>query len=142
MSRKKKRIIIKKENDLFAIDNNEYFSNFLNISFDIYRKTINAISQNEGLLIHISPKFQTILLKIEKYFADDVIKFEQWELETLIDWVDCMCIIILSAPEEWEPFLENDEPNETINIFIQLSEEFIQQSKKILNHDMRQKKPN
>lgn len=137
-----KRIIIKKENDLYVIDNNEYFSNFLNISFDIYRKTINAISQSEGIYIHISPKFQTILLKIEKHFKEETIKFERWELESILDWIDCMCVIILNAPKELEPFLENDESDESLNVFLQLSEEFMQKSKKILKYDTGQKKLN
>lgn len=142
MPRKKKRIFIKKEDNLYIIYNNEYFSNFLNISFDIYRKTINAISQDQGILIDISPKFRKILLKIENNFTDDIIKFENWELEALVDWVDCMCVIILSAPQEWEPLLGSDEPSESLNIFLQLSEEFIKNAKKVLNHDAEQKKPN
>lgn len=123
MSRTK--IKIEKTNDLITIDKDKNYEFLLSMSIIFYQKIMTIMQSHEELLISLNPKFENLLIKIN--LKNEKIELNEDELKLLIDWIDCLCLIMLD--------LESiDLKNKEIQKYLKMSEKFIISSKKILNN--------
>jgi len=118
------KIIIEKDNQEFVIKNDKNYELFFSMSIVFYQRIIEFMKKDTGMIISINPKFETLLLKIS--FHNEEIKLNEEDLKLLIDWVDCLCLIMLDIESI-------DYKNKDIKKYLRLSESLIANSKKLLN---------
>lgn len=120
----KSQIKIEKDGDIFIIAKDKNYELFFSMSVVFYQKVIEIMKQDSGLNISINPKFESVLLKMS--LNNESIKINQDDLKLLLDWVDCLCLIMLDIESI-------DYKNKDIKKYLRLSESLISNSKKIIN---------
>ena len=119
-------IKIQKLNDFIIIDKDKNYEFLLSMSIVFYQKLMQIMQDNEEVLISLNPKFESLLSKIN--LKNEVIKINNEELKLLIDWIDCLCLIMLDLDSI-------DFKNKEIQKYLKVSEKFISSGKKILNNN-------
>jgi len=67
----KSKIKLEKKDNLFVIDKNKNYESFFSMSIVFYQKLIQLMEENEGVNIHLNPKFEMLLNKLSlniKYY--------------------------------------------------------------------------
>jgi hypothetical protein len=119
----KAKIKLEKKDNLFVIDKNKNYESFFSMSIVFYQKLIQLMEENEGVNIHLNPKFEILLNKLS--LNNEEIKLEQNDLKLLVDWTDCLCVIMLELDSI-------DFKDKEIQKYLRLSETLIQQGKEFL----------
>jgi len=119
-------IKIEKSDDCIIIDKDKNYEFLLSMSIVFYQKLMQIMQDNEEVLISLNPKFESLLSKIN--LKNEVIKINNEELKLLIDWIDCLCLIMLDLDSI-------DFKNKEIQKYLKVSEKFISSGKKILNNN-------
>jgi hypothetical protein len=119
----KAKIKLEKKDNLFVIDKNKNYESFFSMSIVFYQKLIQLMEENEGVNIHLNPKFEMLLNKLS--LNNEEIKLEQNDLKLLVDWTDCLCVIMLELDSI-------DFKDKEIQKYLRLSETLIQQGKEFL----------
>jgi len=119
----KSKIKLEKKDNLFVIDKNKNYESFFSMSIVFYQKLIQLMEENEGVNIHLNPKFEMLLNKLS--LNNEEIKLEQNDLKLLVDWTDCLCVIMLELDSI-------DFKDKEIQKYLRLSETLIQQGKEFL----------
>jgi hypothetical protein len=117
-------IKIERSNDFIIIDKDKNYEFLLSMSIVFYQKLMFIMQDNEEVLISLNPKFENLLSKIN--LKNETIKINNEELQLLIDWIDCLCLIMLDLDSI-------DFKNKEIQKYLKMSEKFILSGKKILN---------
>lgn len=120
----KSQIKIEKDGDVFIISKDKNYELFFSMSVVFYQKVIEIMKQDSGLNISINPKFESVLLKMS--LNNESIKINEDDLKLLLDWVDCLCLIMLDIESI-------DYKNKDIKKYLRLSESLISNSKKLIN---------
>lgn len=123
MARNKIQINIEKSNDFFVIEKDKNYEFFLSMSIIFYQKLMSIIQSGDGMIISLNPKFENLLSKIS--LKNEVIKLTEDELKLMIDWTDCLCLIMLDIDSI-------DFKNKEIKKYLKLSEIFISTCKKLI----------
>ena len=119
----KSKIKLEKKDNLFVIDKNKNYELFFSMSIVFYQKLIQLMEENEGVNIYLNPKFEVLLNKLSLY--NEEIKLDQNDLKLLVDWTDCLCVIMLELDSI-------DFKDKEIQKYLRLSETLIQQGKEFL----------
>jgi len=119
----KAKIKLEKKDNLFVIDKNKNYESFFSMSIVFYQKLIQLMEEHEGVNIHLNPKFEMLLNKLS--LNNEEIKLEQNDLKLLVDWTDCLCVIMLELDSI-------DFKDKEIQKYLRLSETLIQQGKEFL----------
>jgi hypothetical protein len=119
----KAKIKLEKKDNLFVIDKNKNYESFFSMSIVFYQKLIQLMEEYEGVNIHLNPKFEMLLNKLS--LNNEEIKLEQNDLKLLVDWTDCLCVIMLELDSI-------DFKDKEIQKYLRLSETLIQQGKEFL----------
>jgi hypothetical protein len=117
-------IKIEKSDDFIIIEKDKNYEFLLSMSIIFYQKLMTIMQSNEEFLISMNPKFENLLSKIN--LKNEAIKINNEELKLLIDWIDCLCLIMLDLDSI-------DLKNKDIQKYLKMSGKFILSSKKILN---------
>jgi hypothetical protein len=117
-------IKIEKSDDFIIIEKDKNYEFLLSMSIIFYQKLMTIMQSNEEFLISMNPKFENLLSKIN--LKNETIKINNEELQLLIDWIDCLCLIMLDLDSI-------DLKNKDIQKYLKMSGKFILSSKKILN---------
>jgi hypothetical protein len=117
-------IKIEKSDDFIIIEKDKNYEFLLSMSIIFYQKLMTIMQSNEEFLISMNPKFENLLSKIN--LKNETIKINSEELKLLIDWIDCLCLIMLDLDSI-------DLKNKDIQKYLKMSGKFILSSKKILN---------
>lgn len=120
----KAKIKLEKQDNLFVIDKNKNYELFFSMSIVFYQKVIQAMEENGGISLYLNPKFEILLNKLS--LNNNEIKLEENDLKLLVDWADCLCLIMLEIDSI--NFKDKD-----IQKFLGLSETLIKQSKELLS---------
>lgn len=115
---------IEKVNDFFIIDKNENYEFFFSMSILFYQKLITIMQDSEGIVLHMNPKFETLLQKLN--LKNEVIKINKDDLNIMIEWIDCLCLIMLDIDSI-------DLKNKEIKKYLRIAESIISSGKKLLN---------
>lgn len=119
----KAKIKIEQQDNFFIIDKNKNYELFFSMSIVFYQKIIQLMQENEGVNIYLNPKFEVLLNKLS--LSNKEIKLEKNDLKLLIDWADCLCIIMLEIDSI-------DFKDKEIQKYLRLSETLIKQGKELL----------
>lgn len=110
------KITIEKINDHFLIKKDKNYQSFFSMSVIFYHRVIEVIKQDSGMNVAMNPKFEILLTKLS--FDNEKIIIDLDQLKLMVDWVDCLCLIMLE--------IENlDFKNKEIKKYLRLSESFI-----------------
>lgn len=120
----KAKIKIEKKDQNFVITKNKNYELFLSMSIIFYQKLITLMQENEGVNIYLNPKFEILLNKISLNNSEIIL--ENDDLKLLIDWADCLCIIMLEIDSI-------DFKDKDIQKYLGLSESLIKQGKNLLS---------
>jgi hypothetical protein len=120
----KAKIKLEKQDNLFVIDKNKNYELFFSMSIVFYQKVIQAMEENGGISLYLNPKFEILLNKLS--LNNNEIKLEENDLKLLVDWADCLCLIMLEIDSI--NFKDKD-----IQKFLGLSETLIKQGKELLS---------
>lgn len=119
----KAKIKIEQQDNFFIIDKNKNYELFFSMSIVFYQKIIQLMQENEGVNIYLNPKFEVLLNKLS--LNNQEIKLDKNDLKLLIDWADCLCIIMLEIDSI-------DFKDKEIQKYLRLSETLIKQGKELL----------
>ena len=120
----KAKIKIEQQDNFFIIDKNKNYKLFFSMSIVFYQKIIQLMQENEGVNIYLNPKFEVLLNKLS--LNNKEIKLDKNDLKLLIDWADCLCIIMLEIDSI-------DFKDKEIQKYLRLSETLIKQGKELIS---------
>jgi hypothetical protein len=115
---------IEKIDDSYIIDKDENYEFFFSMSIIFYQKLISIMQNSEGVVLSMNPKFENLLTKLN--LKNEIIKINKDDLSIMIEWVDCLCLIMLDIDSI-------DLKNKEIKKYLRISESIITTGKKLLN---------
>ena len=115
---------IEKIADSYIIDKDENYEFFFSMSIIFYQKLISIMQNSEGVVLSMNPKFENLLTKLN--LKNEIIKINKDDLSIMIEWVDCLCLIMLDIDSI-------DLKNKEIKKYLRISESIITTGKKLLN---------
>ena len=119
----KAQIKIEKNNDFFLISNDKNYELMLSMSVIFYNRIVELMKNTDGIVLYMNPKFKNLIKNISS--KSDFISLSDVELKLLIDWVDCLCLIMLDIDSI-------DYKDKDIKKYLSLSEKFIKNGKELL----------
>lgn len=115
---------IEKIDDFYIIDKDKNYEFFFSMSIIFYQKLISIMQNSEGVVLSMNPKFENLLTKLN--LKNEIIKINKDDLSIMIEWVDCLCLIMLDIDSI-------DLKNKEIKKYLRISESIITTGKKLLN---------
>jgi hypothetical protein len=115
---------IEKIDDFYIIDKDENYEFFFSMSILFYQKLITIMQNSEGVVLSMNPKFESLLKKIN--LKNEIIKINKDDLNIMIEWIDCLCLIMLDIDSI-------DLKNKEIKKYLRISESIITTGKKLIN---------
>lgn len=116
-------IKIERDQNLFIIKRDKNFDHLISLSIVFYERIMSFMKKSEGIVLHMNPKFASLINKITA--ESEKLYLSEEDIALFVDWVDCLCLIMLDIDSI-------DYSNKEIKKYLTLSERFIKKSKELM----------